>query len=218
MKSELRRQAQNATMDSPDSHDATVDQPAPKGFLSLPQELRDHIYELALVKPRNTITMLSNYSCFQSEVSAAQPALARVNRQIRQETLPIFYSANLFLAELSDETDLDTAKRWLQAIGDENVKSLRRLVLCGWTEISLDHSMFTKRWIRVVLNLKSGTMEIEARERNDFKADERLEKLRSIGELRTSFLRLVEARAGEPFDVQSVTSLMDGFHGLCTLY
>ncbi|KAF2765570.1 hypothetical protein EJ03DRAFT_250063, partial [Teratosphaeria nubilosa] len=93
----------------------------PQGFLGLPIEIRDHIYELVVVRQQTTITMLSNFDCHRSEVSACQPAISMVNHQFRAETLPIFYSMNLFLAEVSDRTDLMIASRWLEAIGDDNV-------------------------------------------------------------------------------------------------
>ncbi|KAI7162892.1 hypothetical protein KC352_g26620, partial [Hortaea werneckii] len=95
-----------------------------------PQELRDEITAYLVLKPRDTvITMLSNHACHRSEVSAAQPNLARVNHQLRREILPQFYRSNHFLAEVSDPEDLATAKRWLDAIGDENAG-------CLWLEPS----------------------------------------------------------------------------------
>ena len=55
------------------------------GLLGLPPEIREQIYELVVVKDCNTITMLSNHDCHRSEISASQPVLSRVNRQLRDE-------------------------------------------------------------------------------------------------------------------------------------
>ncbi|KAI7570489.1 hypothetical protein KC319_g2044 [Hortaea werneckii] len=130
-------------------------------FLGLPQELRDEIAAYLVLKPRDTvITMLSNHACHRSEVSAAQPALARVNHQLRREILPQFYGSNHFLAEVSDAEDLATAKRWLDAIGDENASCLCKLVLCGWTRVPFGH-MISRRWVKVRLDLQRGSLELE---------------------------------------------------------
>ncbi|RMY28979.1 hypothetical protein D0866_09028 [Hortaea werneckii] len=136
-------------------------------LLGLPQELRDEISAYLVLKPRDTVvTMLSNYDCHRSEVSAAQPALARVNRQLRKEILPRFYGCNHFLAEVSDPEDLATAKRWLDAIGDENASFLCRLILCGWTRVPFGH-MISRRWVKVGLDLQRGTLELEPSKTGD---------------------------------------------------
>lgn len=185
-----------------------------RGLLALPPELRELIYELLVVKPRNTITMLSNHDCHRSEVSAAQPGISRVCHLLRIESLSTFYNSNLFLAEVSDRTDLATAKRWLSAIGSANVGCLRNLALCGWSRVPFGH-MVCRRWIRIVLDLKEGTMEIEG---NATEADRHPHVMRSIEELKKAYREMVEARAGRRFDVESVASLMDGFNALCTAY
>ena len=116
------------------------DETQAKGLLALPAELREQIYGLIVAKPLNTITMLSNYDCFSSsEVSALQPAISHVCRQLRHETLATFYGRNVFLAEVSDGLDLRTALRWLNKIGEINVARLRHLVLCGWTRVPFGH-------------------------------------------------------------------------------
>ncbi|KAK4549262.1 hypothetical protein LTR36_007721 [Oleoguttula mirabilis] len=161
--------------------------------------------------------MLSNNHCYRSEVSACQPALSCVNKQLRNEVLAIFYSTNLFLAEVSYREDLATAKRWLQAIGDSNVSCLRRLALCGWTRVPFGH-MVAQRWVKVILDLKDGTMELDG---DPGAAEQHPHVTRAVAELKASFREMVEARQGLRcawFDVASVASLMDGFHGLCTGY
>ncbi|KAI2616065.1 hypothetical protein GGR54DRAFT_248305 [Hypoxylon sp. NC1633] len=60
-------------------------------FLQLPPELRNEIYRLMPVD-NPQITSMSSY-CMKSLVP---PSLARVNKQIRSECLPVFYSQNSF--------------------------------------------------------------------------------------------------------------------------
>ena len=192
-----------------------MDTPKPsRGLLDLPPELRDQIYEYLVLKQRNTITMLPNYGSFQSPVSAAQPAICCVNRQIRAETLPMFYSNNLFLAEVSDSTDLAIAKNWLVVIGDENIRHLRRLALCGHTKV-LFRAMTCRLWIRVVFDLKDGTLGIEG---NEAKVDEHSHVVKDAKELKAAYQKMVFLRQGKGFDSFTLEMLMDGFNRLCTTY
>ncbi|KAI7198290.1 hypothetical protein D0869_06996 [Hortaea werneckii] len=191
-------------------------------FLGLPQELRDEISAYLVLKPRDTVvTMLSNYDCHRSEVSAAQPALARVNRQLRKEILPRFYGGNHFLAEVSDPEDLATAKRWLDAIGDENAGCLCRLILCGWTRVPFGH-MISRRWVKVGLDLQRGSLELEPSKTGD-EQQQHPYVSKSIEGLRRSFERLAGGASGGAtqrcrFTVATLQYLLDGFHGLCVAY
>lgn len=157
--------------------------------------------------------MLPHYGCFQSPVSAAQPALCCVSKQIRAETLSIFYNTNLFLAELSDEDDLAVGKQWLSAIGDDNLRHVRRLALCGWTIVAFGHGN-NRLWIRAVFDLKKGTLEVEG---NEAKIDQHQHVIKDAKELKAMFQQMVEGRSGEPFDGATLGLLMDGFHALCML-
>lgn len=65
-----------------------------------------------------------------------QPAITRVSRQIRQETLPIFYGANQFVIymnirshERHDIVSVPGATAWFETIGPQNFKMLKSLVL-----------------------------------------------------------------------------------------
>jgi hypothetical protein len=188
-------------------------QTSPTGLLKLPQELRDQIYGYVMLKQKATVTMLAHYNTFQSPISAAQPALCCVNKQIRTETLPIFYNSNLFFAEVSDADDLAIAKNWLSAIGDENIRHIHRLSLCGWTRVMFGH-MICRLWIRVVMNLKNGTLEVEG---NETQVDRRHESyvVKDMNGLKNAYWQMIDIKDGEAFDVESLGSLMDGFHALC---
>ncbi|TKA25879.1 hypothetical protein B0A50_05634 [Salinomyces thailandicus] len=65
-------------------------------FLDLPPELRNRIYHFALAPDPSTAL-----------VRPAPPALSATSRQVRQETLPIFYGDNCFVLQF-------TAARYLQ--------------------------------------------------------------------------------------------------------
>jgi len=70
--------------------------PATSLFLALPAELRNQIYREALV----TDMPLSIDA--QQPTSIVEPALMRINRQVRRETLPIYYGENPFYLMVHD--------------------------------------------------------------------------------------------------------------------
>lgn len=185
------------------------------GLLNLPRELRDEILSYILIKPQNTITMLSNSYCYRSEVSASQPAVSKVSKQLRAETLPVFYNSNVFLAELSDPDDLRTAKSWLSAIGASNVEHLRHLVLSGWTKV--DHYAggrqgWLYRYVRVVFDLREGEIVLE----NDHGVESPTPTVMwHIDGLKHSFREMTEAKKGERFTASEVEELMEEFHDFC---
>lgn len=191
-------------------------------LLSLPRELRDLVLDQILIKPTNTVTMLPNFNCHANEISASQPLISCVNRQLRHETLPTFYASNTFTAQLDNLVDLDITLAWLSAIGDVNIAHLRRISLCGWTRVPFGR-MITKRFIRVLLDLKGGRLEMDSLEGDYGSSDcglkeQIVEIKKSVEQLKATFARMVEARDGRAFDEQGLKSLMIGFHGLCTGY
>lgn len=204
--------------------DVSAFQKQPKGpprahLLGLPRELRDLITEHIILKPTNTITMLPNFGCHANEISACPPSICSVSHQIRAETLPTFYSANIFTAQLDNDQDLETAKSWLEAIGDANVRHLRKLVMCGWTRVPFaGEGMVSRRWIRVGLDLREGTLTMESHDGDYAAIDCPSEVANTIDELKRAYAQMVEARKGRPFDVKCVAELMDGFNMLCTGY
>ena len=57
-----------------------------------------------------------------------QPAITKVSRAIRADTLPLFYGVNIFRArycDLFDPKPLPDVVKWLRTIGPENRRSLR---------------------------------------------------------------------------------------------
>lgn len=183
----------------------------PKGFLDLPAELREAIYTLAVVKPTNTITMLFDHNSYANEVSASQPALALVNRQIRSECLATFYSSNTFTAQLDNATDLATAKRWVRAIGDTNVADLRTVVMCGWTRLPYGH-MSRRVWVKVVVDLHERKMLFEGDAPLFQVFGQRQQRFEEV------FAELCEMRKGVRFDARCLRGLMEGVQVMCVSY
>lgn len=101
-------------------------------LLTLPMELREEIYQLVLVEPTTALRVVANPSY---EHAAVQPALCRVSRQLRFETLPIFYSTNTFTMMLLDSRNVRIASRWLR-LNQAHVPFLRKLQLRGYCDIA----------------------------------------------------------------------------------
>ena len=86
---------------------AEVSTPGAFRLLDLPAELRDYIYELALT------TEDTLYICGGTS-HELQQALTQTTRQVRHETLPIFYGRNTFvICRYGSEA---ARKRWVMAI------------------------------------------------------------------------------------------------------
>ena len=81
-------------------------------LLELPAELRNYIYELAM-----SSDLLVVVGPESEPDHGHQSALTKVNRQTREETLPIFYGKNTFrVTELFQDDEWIMLKRWLSAI------------------------------------------------------------------------------------------------------
>ncbi|KAF2858202.1 hypothetical protein K470DRAFT_266222 [Piedraia hortae CBS 480.64] len=98
-------------------------------LLSLPPELRNAIYEYVLASEEKiSVAFRLEPSQGNSYRQATHPALTRVNRQIRYESLPVYFARNSFVlcAEGSKAVD---ARRWLEA-NNSYLDHLRRV--CVW--------------------------------------------------------------------------------------
>jgi len=66
----------------------STDQPSSSSLFKLPPELRNEIYELALLKDQPIY--------ISHNARLREPALLAINRQVRAEGLPLYYGVNTF--------------------------------------------------------------------------------------------------------------------------
>jgi len=99
---------------------------------------------------------------------AQQPALTRISREVRRETLPVYYGANLFvivvegIIELKRTAPVQTwkthgAESWLHNVGASNIALLRNLEIC------LDHRGYldasgSRLWREFPKAIRRGTL------------------------------------------------------------
>nr|POE49216.1 hypothetical protein CFP56_32366 [Quercus suber] len=127
--------------------------PQPRSrLLDLPSELRDLIFEYALTSPSTVVTFRLDPYQEDSYSQAVQPALTRANRQVRRESLPVWYGHNAFVMH-TEATKADHTLRWL-ACNERHLQLLRKVEV----------------WIRVLgtANLRSvasGAIGLEVRRR-----------------------------------------------------
>ena len=103
--------------------------------MDLPGEVRNRIYTLALVHAELLAPQPRNKANTDARV---QPSLTRTSRQIRYESLLIFYSENTFpfSFEWQDFEDPEILRNWAAAIGSENADRIARVnivhpIACG---------------------------------------------------------------------------------------
>lgn len=96
-------------------------------LLELPPELRDAIYEYACTSDATTVTFRLDKYQQGTYQEAIQPALTRVNRQVRVESLPVYYACNDFVMH-TEESKAKDASRWLEC-NEPHLLALRRVSL-----------------------------------------------------------------------------------------
>ncbi|KAK5721181.1 hypothetical protein LTR17_014822 [Elasticomyces elasticus] len=108
----------------------------------LPAEIRKRIFEYAVssftqYKDKATIELqgIHSYGGFY-EWTAAQPAITRVSRQVRADTLAMFYGTNHFIVEFRYVQSVTLAKvedhkasQWLEAIGPQNAAAIKAITI-----------------------------------------------------------------------------------------
>lgn len=127
--------------------------PAPAfNFLSLPPELRLCIYDLVLRGRDRDLEELSVIKMVGPNffIGSHQPAFSRVCRQMREESLPMFYRGNAFHIDFGApdvfyRQEHDMLSHWIGIIGDANASHLKTVIVASR-----------------VLHLKALTLECEA--------------------------------------------------------
>jgi hypothetical protein len=99
---------------------------SPPRLLHLPAELRNIIYEFLVVFD-GPITPLDKLNNLKSpyECGHRQPNISLVCTQLRRESLPLFYSMNIF--DMTWAVNLNCAD-WADAVGERNLRHLKSVV------------------------------------------------------------------------------------------
>lgn len=94
-------------------------------FVKLPAEIKNRIYDLMLVTPGEPVYIKQSENRRRrgkklktptsKRTSWQEPALLRVNKEVRAETLPQYYGSNAFVIPLFME-DMGDAAAWLESI------------------------------------------------------------------------------------------------------
>ncbi|KAK5705563.1 hypothetical protein LTR97_002682 [Elasticomyces elasticus] len=145
----------------------------PLQFMDLPPELRNRIHEYAVryydqwmtdSGTRNHEILTAKWS---ESYAAMQPAITKVSRQLRSETLEMFYATNQFVITLDYITSIEVdegtfkASKWLRAIGTVNATHIKDCTI-----------LFTPRYLCVPieeilaktdLSLVAGIAKLESR-------------------------------------------------------
>ncbi|KAK3674543.1 hypothetical protein LTR78_005629 [Recurvomyces mirabilis] len=115
----------------------------PLDFMDLPPELRSRIYEMVLRFDHfgDRVIQFDQTPMFWFEIKpgyrhpACQPAITRVSRLLREETLKMFYSINTFSISLPEAfATLEAGRKpefeqWLEGIGETNAARVGRVIL-----------------------------------------------------------------------------------------
>lgn len=112
------------------------------GFLSLPIEIRNKIYESVLVEP-NSLWI----SPYHTHRTMSIPPLLITCKTINYEASPIFYGANSFIAD-----HVEYFLQWLKTLGRVNITYLRDLEMHIGRSFRPDQSQWL--WIRALEDLR----------------------------------------------------------------
>ncbi|KAK5013629.1 hypothetical protein LTR60_003383, partial [Cryomyces antarcticus] len=96
----------------------------PFPFLKLPAELRNLVYRFVLVFQER---IAFHHEHATAMAQSSQPPLTKVSRQIRAESLPVFYGGNWFECGRFFASFLNLLG-WFKAIGNHNCALIRHVV------------------------------------------------------------------------------------------
>lgn len=92
--------------------DLFTTKPPKSRLLDLPPEIREHIFTFAVTSEKPIVTFRLDTFQQDSYEEASQPTITRVSRQVRRETLPLFYECNEFIIHTEGQKAED-AYCWL---------------------------------------------------------------------------------------------------------
>ena len=118
-------------------------------FTELPAEIRNRIYELSLPKKTDELIVSTPFRDVAMTL-ATQPALTRVSRQVRYETLKMFYKNSTFVAYI-DDFNFARLAHWAHCVTSGHSPP----------QISVDVKLLSRiRYIEKLLNLARRWREI----------------------------------------------------------
>lgn len=120
-------------------------------LLTLPAELRDHIYTDLI--PRDLCIILKRTSDGRFVPASERTALATMQtcRQIRQETLPIYYGQNIFPCGFG-------RSNILPALSDDAIACLRRIEIHGFYHCEHREGRGRLQMVTILIDRWEGTM------------------------------------------------------------
>ena len=178
------------------------------GLLELPQEIRDEILSYALADPSKQKVVVGYKSIMDRKESHTLPALCFVSKQLRADCLPIFYSINTFLIDTRNLECFLVAEKWLLAIGETGLKSLRHLEVESLSRVELGSKLF----IHVYFDLKEGAARHYYHQGDIRIAGILFDRLQAWMQ---HFRESVKSRGGAPFSMEQLEDLLLDFHDLC---
>lgn len=93
-------------------------------FMDLPPELRNNICKMVLTQTVDHFLCSCETTTKSMETIRQQPALTRVSKAIRAETLPVFYGSNTFRVCMIVPSARQASLLWLRSIGASNCMHL----------------------------------------------------------------------------------------------
>ncbi len=192
----------------------------PSGLLALPRELRDVIWTSAVSYPVVAVTPnMQQRTGSTMQGSAIQPGLCRVNRQLREESLSLFYENNTFALDFGWHEHTATIKRWLSAIGNHNIRLLHSLSAEAGT-LSMLHRG-GRGWMMYLINgrfnFQADTFEFEAymQLKGDMELLVEHEDVERLRKSEDTFRGVLGERRLIGLDHDGIIWLMEAFNDFC---
>lgn len=163
-------------------------------FLDLPTELRLQIFELCLLHHKNRIpiafigaasTSGISYNIYNNGSAVQQPAISCVSRQLRQETLPLFYASCFGYMHWCGHNVALHVPAWLRSVGDDKVAHLTSFSFSCGGEAVRRSMQKGDCFIQVTIRPRNGTAHAEIYARRNYqlgyvKNEELTSKIQSL--------------------------------------